>query len=130
METGVSALPTFVKDTTDRNRTSPFAFTGNKFEFRSLGSSASISGANIVLNTAVAEELEQFADRLDNASDVQAEVIAIVKDTVAAHKRIIFNGNNYSEAWVEEAERRGLPNLRTSVEIGRASCRERVCQDV
>ena len=89
METGVSALPTFVKDTTDRNRTSPFAFTGNKFEFRSLGSSASISGANIVLNTAVAEELEQFADRLDNASDVQAEVIAIVKDTVADRKSVV-----------------------------------------
>ena len=116
MATGVSALPTFVKDTTDRNRTSPFAFTGNKFEFRSLGSSASIAGANIVLNTAVAEELEQFADRLDKASDIQAEVISIVKDTIIEHKKIIFNGNNYSEAWVEEAERRGLPNLKTSVD--------------
>ncbi|MBU3804841.1 MAG: glutamine synthetase III [Candidatus Cellulosilyticum pullistercoris] len=116
METGVSALPTFVKDTTDRNRTSPFAFTGNKFEFRSLGSSASIAAANIMLNTAVAEELEQFADRLDNATDVEAEVMAIIKETVKNHKRIIFNGNNYSEEWVEEAAKRGLPNLRTSVD--------------
>ena len=116
METGVSALPTFVKDTTDRNRTSPFAFTGNKFEFRSLGSAASISGANIVLNTAVAEVLEQFADRLDKATDVEAEIIAIIKETMENHKRVIFNGNNYSEEWVEEAARRGLPNLKTSVD--------------
>ena len=116
METGVSALPTFVKDTTDRNRTSPFAFTGNKFEFRSLGSSASIAGANIVLNTVVAEELRQFADRLDEATDVEAEILAIIKETVIDHKRIIFNGNNYSEEWVEEAARRGLPNLKTSVD--------------
>ncbi len=116
METGVNALPTFVKDTTDRNRTSPFAFTGNKFEFRSLGSTASISGANIVLNTAVAEELKQFADRLDAASNVEAEIMSIIKETVANHKRIIFNGNNYSDEWVVEAEKRGLANLRTSVE--------------
>lgn len=116
METGVSALPTFVKDTTDRNRTSPFAFTGNKFEFRSLGSAASISGANIVLNTAVAEVLEQFADRLDKATDVEAEITAIIKETMENHKRVIFNGNNYSEEWVEEAARRGLPNLKTSVD--------------
>lgn len=116
METGVSALPTFVKDTTDRNRTSPFAFTGNKFEFRSLGSAASISGANIVLNTAVAEILEQFADRLDKATDVEAEITTIIKETMENHKRVIFNGNNYSEEWVEEAARRGLPNLRTSVD--------------
>lgn len=116
METGVLALPKFAKDTTDRNRTSPFAFTGNKFEFRSLGSTASIAGPNIVLNTIVAEELEQFADRLDQATDITAEVLAIVKDTMAEHKRIIFNGNNYSDEWLEEAARRGLPNLRTSVD--------------
>lgn len=116
METGVAALPTFVKDTTDRNRTSPFAFTGNKFEFRSLGSSASIAGANIVLNTAVAEELEQFANRLDNAVDIDAEIMSIIKDTMDKHGRIIFNGNNYSEEWVKEAERRGLLNFRTTVD--------------
>ncbi|MBP3887211.1 MAG: glutamine synthetase III [Cellulosilyticum sp.] len=116
METGVDALPKFVKDTTDRNRTSPFAFTGNKFEFRSLGSSASIASANIVLNTIVAEELRQFADRLDNATDVKEEVVAIIKETMEKHDRIIFNGNNYSEEWVKEAERRGLHNLKTSVE--------------
>ncbi len=116
METGVLALPKFAKDTTDRNRTSPFAFTGNKFEFRMLGSSASIAGANIVLNTIVAEELEQFADRLDKASDLTVEVLAIVKETMAAHKRIIFNGNNYSEEWIEEATKRGLHNLKTSVD--------------
>ena len=116
METGVDALPTFVKDTTDRNRTSPFAFTGNKFEFRSLGSSASIAGANIVLNTVIAEELEQFADQLDKATDINAAVIEIVKETMKNHKRIIFNGNNYSEEWVKEAERRGLHNLKTTVD--------------
>ncbi len=116
METGVSALPRFVKDTTDRNRTSPFAFTGNKFEFRSLGSSVSISGPNIVLNTSVAEVLEEFADRLDAATDLEAEVMAIVKETMKDHKRVIFNGNNYSDEWVEEAERRGLLNLKTSVD--------------
>ena len=116
METGVLALPKFAKDTTDRNRTSPFAFTGNKFEFRSLGSTASIAGPNIVLNTIVAEELEQFADRLDKASDLTTEVLAIVKDTMQNHKRIIFNGNNYSDEWIEEAAKRGLPNLRTSVD--------------
>ena len=116
METGVDALPTFVKDTTDRNRTSPFAFTGNKFEFRSLGSSASIAGANIVLNTVIAEELEQFADQLDKATDINAAVLEIVKETMKNHKRIIFNGNNYSEEWVKEAERRGLHNLKTTVD--------------
>ena len=116
METGVDALPTFVKDTTDRNRTSPFAFTGNKFEFRSLGSSASIAGANIVLNTIIAEELEGFADKLEGASDLEAAVMAIVKDTMDAHSRIIFNGNNYSEEWLKEAEKRGLHNLKTTVD--------------
>lgn len=116
METGVSALPTFVKDATDRNRTSPFAFTGNKFEFRSLGSSASIACSNYILNTAVAEVLEQFADRLDKATDLEAEVTAIVRETMKNHKRVIFNGNNYSDEWVEEAARRGLANLRTTAE--------------
>ena len=116
METGVSALPTFVKDATDRNRTSPFAFTGNKFEFRSLGSSASIACSNYILNTAVAEELREFADRLDKATDVEAEMMAIIRETMKNHKRVIFNGNNYSEEWVEEAARRGLPNLRTAAD--------------
>lgn len=116
METGVSALPTFVKDATDRNRTSPFAFTGNKFEFRSLGSSASIACSNYILNTAVAEELKEFADRLDTATDVEAEMMAIIRETMKNHKRVIFNGNNYSEEWVEEAARRGLPNLRTAAD--------------
>ena len=116
METGVDALPTFVKDTTDRNRTSPFAFTGNKFEFRSLGSSASVAGANIVLNTIVAEELEQFADRLEKATDVNVAAIEIIKETMKKHNRIIFNGNNYSEDWIKEAERRGLHNLKTTVD--------------
>ena len=116
METGVDALPTFVKDTTDRNRTSPFAFTGNKFEFRSLGSSASVAGANIILNTIVAEELEQFADKLETATDINKAALEIVKETMEAHKRIIFNGNNYSEEWVKEAERRGLHNLKTTVD--------------
>ncbi len=116
METGVTALPRFARDTTDRNRTSPFAFTGNKFEFRMLGSSASIAGANIVLNTIVAEELEKFANRLDKVNDLETEVLAIVKETMKEHKRIIFNGNNYSDEWVEEAKRRGLNNLKTSVE--------------
>lgn len=116
LETGVAALPKLPKDTTDRNRTSPFAFTGNKFEFRMLGSANSISGANIVLNTAVAEILEQFADRLEAAEDFGKEVAVLVKETITNHKRIIFNGNNYSEEWVEEAARRGLANLKTSVD--------------
>ena len=116
METGVDALPKFIKDTTDRNRTSPFAFTGNKFEFRSLGSSASIAGANIVLNTIIAEELEQFADLLDKSTNVEETVMEIVRDTMKNHKRIIFNGNNYSDEWVKEAEKRGLHNLKTTVD--------------
>ncbi|MDF2614849.1 MAG: Glutamine synthetase type protein [Clostridia bacterium] len=116
LETGVAALPKLRKDTTDRNRTSPFAFTGNKFEFRMLGSSVSIAGANIVLNTAVTEVLQEFADRLEKAAEFEKEVVAIVKETMANHKRIIFNGNNYSEEWVQEAARRGLNNLKTSVE--------------
>ncbi len=119
LEVGVHTLPSFAKDTTDRNRTSPFAFTGNKFEFRMLGSSASISGANIAINTSVAEVLKQFADQLEKAKDQeQFNVIlhSIIRDTIKNHKRIIFNGDGYSEAWEEEAERRGLCNFKTTVD--------------
>lgn len=116
METGVNILPKFPKDTTDRNRTSPFAFTGNKFEFRMVGSSESISCANTVLNTIVADELAKFADRLENCDDFQIEVNKLLADTIKNHKRIIFNGNNYSDEWIKEAQRRGLPNLRTTAE--------------
>ena len=114
MEIGVRVLPKFFKDTTDRNRTSPFAFTGNKFEFRMLGSTFSIAGPNIVLNTIVAEELKQFADRLEKSSNFDEDLNTLIKDTIRDHKRIIFNGNNYSDAWVEEAEKRGLLNLKTT----------------
>lgn len=114
MQTGVHVLPDFRKDTTDRNRTSPFAFTGNKFEFRMPGSSMSVSGANIIINTIVADVLKEFADRLEKSPDFSKEVNAIVKETVCAHKRIIFNGNNYSSEWVEEAKRRGLLNLKST----------------
>ena len=113
MRIGVHVLPKFPKDTTDRNRTSPFAFTGNKFEFRMVGSSASISGPNIVLNTAVAEELKQFADILEKADDFEGELHSLIQKTIKEHKRIIFNGNGYDDAWIEEAERRGLLNLKT-----------------
>ena len=116
LETGVHVLPDLTKDTTDRNRTSPFAFTGNKFEFRSLGSALSIACPNIMLNTIVAEELRQFAQVLDGSKDVKADAIALVKKTVDEHKRIIFNGDGYSEDWVVEAERRGLLNLKTTVD--------------
>ena len=116
LEIGVDVLPNFSKDTTDRNRTSPFAFTGNKFEFRSLGSSFSIADPNIVLNTIVADALEQFANKLEGAKDFDKAVDSLIKSTVKKHKRIIFNGNNYSDEWVKEAERRGLLNLKTSVD--------------
>ncbi len=116
LETGVHVLPDLNKDTTDRNRTSPFAFTGNKFEFRSLGSAISIACPNIMLNTIVAEELRQFADELEHAEDLKTAVPALVKRVVSEHKRIIFNGDGYSEEWVKEAERRGLLNLRTTVD--------------
>lgn len=116
LEIGVDVLPNFSKDTTDRNRTSPFAFTGNKFEFRSLGSSFSIADPNIVLNTIVADALEQFANELEGAKDFDKAVDKLIKDTVKKHKRIIFNGNNYSDEWVKEAEARGLLNLKTSVD--------------
>ena len=113
---GVHVLPKFPKDNTDRNRTSPFAFTGNKFEFRSLGSSASVSEANVVLNTAVAESLRQFADELEGAADFKAALHDLIVREIKAHKRIIFNGNGYAPAWVDEAEKRGLLNLRTTVD--------------
>lgn len=116
MEIGVDVLPRFPKDLTDRNRTSPFAFTGNKFEFRMLGSAFSISGPNIVLNTIVADALSQFADFLENATDFTKSLNELVKATITQHKRIIFNGNNYSEEWVQEAEKRGLLNLKSTVE--------------
>ena len=116
MTIGVHVLPKFPKDNTDRNRTSPFAFTGNKFEFRSLGSSASVSEANVVLNTAVAESLRQFADELEGAADFKAALHDLIVREIKAHKRIIFNGNGYAPAWVDEAEKRGLLNLRTTVD--------------
>ncbi|MDK2798894.1 MAG: glutamine synthetase [Clostridiales bacterium] len=116
LKIGVSTLPTLPKDTTDRNRTSPFAFTGNKFEFRMVPSSASISGPNVVLNTIVAEALCEIADRLEGAEDFNAEVQGILKEIVLKHKRVIFNGNGYSQEWVEEAESRGLPNIRSTVD--------------
>ncbi|MDR2898412.1 MAG: glutamine synthetase III, partial [Spirochaetaceae bacterium] len=114
VQIGVQALPSFPKDTTDRNRTSPFAFTGNKFEFRMLGSSASISGANFVINTIAAEVLSRFADELEKAPDFTDALNGLIKRTIREHRRIIFNGNNYSQDWVEEAERRGLLNLKST----------------
>ncbi len=116
MTLGVDALPKFTKDTTDRNRTSPFAFTGNKFEFRMLGSSLSISGPNVILNTIVAEALDEFATKLEKASDFTKELNDIVKSTYLNHKRIVFNGNGYDDAWIAEAESRGLSNLKTTVD--------------
>jgi glutamine synthetase len=113
MQIGVDVLPRFPKDTTDRNRTSPFAFTGNKFEFRMLGSNLSISGPNFILNTIVAEVLEEFANKLEKSKNFTADLDALIKETLSAHKRIIFNGNGYEEAWIKEAEKRGLSNLKT-----------------
>jgi glutamine synthetase len=113
MKIGVTVLPAIPKDTTDRNRTSPFAFTGNKFEFRSLGSSLSISGPNVVLNTIVAETLDEFATKLESAKDLNTELQALIKKTVKEHKKIIFNGNGYDDEWVKEAKKRGLMNLKT-----------------
>ena len=115
MRLGVHVLPKFTRDTTDRNRTSPFAFTGNKFEFRMLGSSNSIACANIMLNASVAESLRQYADRLEGASDFEGELHTLIREVVKKHKRIIFNGNGYDDAWIHEAtEKRGLLNLRTT----------------
>lgn len=122
MQLGVDVLPKFSKDTTDRNRTSPFAFTGNKFEFRMLGSSNSISCANIHLNAAVAESLKQFADILEKSADFNADLHKLIKDTITEHKRIIFNANGYDDSWIEEAGRRGLQNLKTT-----ADCMPKIC---
>ena len=116
LKIGADVLPPLPKDTTDRNRTSPFAFTGNKFEFRALGSSDSISCANIMLNTAVAEELKQFADKLEKAKDFNQELHDLIRETIINHKRIIFNGNGYDESWVAEASKRGLLNLKSTPE--------------
>ena len=116
MEMGLGIIPRFRKDTTDRNRTSPFAFTGNKFEFRMLGSSFSIADANTALNTAVADALREYADELELADDFQLRLGKLIRREFRAHARILFNGNNYSESWVEEAQRRGLCNYRASVD--------------
>ena len=122
---GVTTLPPLPKDATDRNRTSPFAFTGNKFEFRMVPSSASIAGCNFVLNTIVAETLSEIADKLEKASDLNAEIQSILTNIVKSHKRIIFNGNGYSDEWVAEAERRGLPNIKSTVESAKAMISEK-----
>ncbi len=114
LRVGVHTMPKFPKDTTDRNRTSPFAFTGNKFEFRMLGSSASVSDPNTVLNTAVAEILKRFADELEKASDFASALHALIKKTITEHKRIIFNGNGYDDQWLAEAKNRGLLNFKTT----------------
>ena len=116
MDLGIPSVPTFRKDTTDRNRTSPFAFTGNKFEFRMLGSSQNIALPNVVLNTAVAESFRQFADRLERADNFESEVALLIKDVFTEHRRVIFDGNGYSYEWEKEAERRGLLNLRNAVD--------------
>jgi glutamine synthetase len=116
MDIGADVLPRFPKDATDRNRTSPFAFTGNKFEFRMVGSSLSISGPCFILNTIVADVLGDFADRLEKAANFEAELADLIKETVVAHERIIFNGNNYAQEWTTEAEKRGLLNLRTTTD--------------
>jgi glutamine synthetase len=113
---GVDTLPMIPKDNTDRNRTSPFAFTGNKFEFRMVGSSQSIAGPNVALNTIAAEAFDEIATRLEKAKDINAEAASIIKETYKKHNRVIFNGNNYSEEWLKEAEKRGLPNIRNSVD--------------
>ncbi|WP_085813424.1 glutamine synthetase III family protein [Geoanaerobacter pelophilus] len=111
MDVGVNTLPSLPKDATDRNRTSPFAFTGNKFEFRMLGSSFSISGPNIIINTIIAEALKEFADVLEKSTNFDADLDKLLQETAKKHQRVIFNGNNYSDEWVQEAAKRGLPNL-------------------
>mgnify|MGYP003084436697 CR=1 FL=1 len=139
LKTGVDTLPDFTKDATDRNRTSPFAFTGNKFEFRMVGSRDSIAGPNVVLNTIVADAFAEACDVLEKADDFDLAVHDLIKKYATEHQRIVFGGNGYSDEWVAEAERRGLPNIKSMVEaipalttdkainqIGRASCRERV----
>jgi glutamine synthetase len=116
MDIGVDVLPRFPKDNTDRNRTSPFAFTGNKFEFRRVGSSLSIAGPLFILNAIVADVLQEFADHLEAAEDFNQALGALIQKTILDHERIIFNGNNYSDEWVVEAERRGLLNLKTATD--------------
>ena len=116
LEIGVDVLPAIPQDNTDRNRTSPMAFTGNKFEFRMLGSSQSVSGPNIALNTIVAEELNQFADELEKSSDFQTDLAKLIKRVFTDHQRIIFNGNGYDDAWIAEAEKRGLYNLSSTAD--------------
>ncbi|NLT23972.1 MAG: glutamine synthetase type III [Syntrophorhabdus sp.] len=122
---GVDTLPMIPRDNTDRNRTSPFAFTGNKFEFRMVGSAQSIAGSNVALNTIATEALDEIATRLEKARDKNAEAAAIIKDTWKKHSRIIFNGNNYSEEWVAEAEKRGLPNVANTVDALKAFVTEK-----
>ncbi|MFA6507916.1 MAG: glutamine synthetase III [Treponemataceae bacterium] len=117
IQLGVTSLPSLPRDISDRNRTSPFAFTGNKFEFRMVGSSQSIATPNTYLNIAVAQVLGEFAEKLEKASDTKSAIQAIVKESYSKHRRVVFNGNNYSEEWVKEAERRGLPNIRATVDV-------------
>ena len=117
MKLDIPQIPELLIDNTDRNRTSPFAFTGNKFEFRSLGSTFSIAGPNIVLNTAVADELMQFADELEKADDFETALSKLIRRELAAHKRILFNGNGYSAEWPIEAEKRGLLVLLVAAEL-------------
>jgi len=124
LASGVKTLPAFRKDSTDRNRTSPFAFTGNKFEFRMVASSQSISGPNVVLNLIIGEVLSQFSDRLEKAADFEQELQAILKETATKHKRILFDGNGYAEEWVEEAAKLGLPNVTSTVEAALVLLRE------
>lgn len=126
LQAGVDSIPVIKKDATDRNRTSPFAFTGNKFEFRSPGSSQSVAGINIVINTIVADALSQFADRLESCDNPEEEIKNIITDTINENGRIIFDGNNYTEEWIKEAERRGLPNLKTAVDALPAFIDEKV----
>lgn len=116
LEPGVSALPCILRDTTDRNRTSPFAFTGNKFEFRMLGASQSIADPNIMLNTMVSDVLDRFASVLEQTDDFDNTVHSLIKQTLVEHKRIIFNGDGYTDDWVKEAFMRGLPNFPTTVD--------------
>ncbi|MEE8715814.1 MAG: glutamine synthetase III [Coriobacteriales bacterium] len=125
MSLGVPVLPDLSRDSTDRNRTSPFAFTGNKFEFRMCGSRANLSDPNTVLNTAVAKTLKEFADAMEGTSDFEGDAMAYVKKTLTAHQRIIFNGDGYSDAWKQEAQRRGLSNLKNTVEASQAYLDER-----
>ena len=115
MDLGVDVLPKFSKDTTDRNRTSPFAFTGNKFEFRMPGSAENLSDANTILNTAVAKELKGYADELEKADDFTSAAIALIKRTIRDHRRVIFNGNGYTAEWEAEAAKRGLPNKKNTM---------------